>query len=174
MARRRQDGSRRRRVPINFDKISHEAKMAALSIGMECIGVLAEKIAEEANANAPVINPTPPPLAGQALRRGPDKTSGKQTSGPIKGNVFAQESAKVPFSYLVCAPAWYAHYSEYGTDPHDISAKKSKILAFRAKDGSEVFAKTVSHPGVKPKPFLRPAADKAEQFLDEILNSGRW
>lgn len=51
-----------------------------------------------------------------------------------------------------------AHLVEFGTRPHNISAKPSAWLFFK-----NMFAKTVSHPGAKPKPFMRPALDTMAQ-----------
>lgn len=50
----------------------------------------------------------------------------------------------------------YAHLVEYGTRPHIIKAKPGSALNV---NGQEV--KSVNHPGAKPKPFMRPAADKS-------------
>lgn len=48
----------------------------------------------------------------------------------------------------------YAHLVEYGTRAHVIAPKKKKAVV----TGDGVF-KRVNHPGDKPKPFMRPAAD---------------
>jgi HK97 gp10 family phage protein len=50
--------------------------------------------------------------------------------------------------------AWYWHFVEFGTQPHIIKAKKAGSLQFGG-----TFAKSVMHPGAKPKPFMRPALD---------------
>lgn len=48
-----------------------------------------------------------------------------------------------------------AHLVEFGTRPHNISAKvKGGWLSFM-----NIFRKIVAHPGTKPKPFMRPALD---------------
>jgi hypothetical protein len=49
---------------------------------------------------------------------------------------------------------------ELGTKPHTITAK-GKALAWKGADGEAVFAKSVQHPGVKPRPWLRPALGRA-------------
>lgn len=53
--------------------------------------------------------------------------------------------------------AWYAHFIEGGTDPHEIEAQTRQALAF---DG-HVVAK-VNHPGTAARPFVRPAFDESE------------
>lgn len=64
--------------------------------------------------------------------------------------------------------AWYAHLIEYGTasyysgtgstvgGPYDIRASKGKSLFFAG-----LFAQVITHPGIRPQPFMRPALDKA-------------
>jgi HK97 gp10 family phage protein len=49
---------------------------------------------------------------------------------------------------------FYAKFVEYGTKPHVIKAKDGGALAF----GGGV-VQSVQHPGISPKPFLRPALD---------------
>jgi len=46
---------------------------------------------------------------------------------------------------------YYAHMVEFGTRPHAITAKAMTI------NGNVV--RSVAHPGAKPKPFMRPAAE---------------
>ena len=50
--------------------------------------------------------------------------------------------------------AFYAHMIEYGTAPHKITAKDGGWLSFGG-----VFAKSIEHPGIAPRPFMRPALD---------------
>lgn len=51
--------------------------------------------------------------------------------------------------------AWYAHIIEFtGAVPHKIKAKGKGWLAFGG-----FFGKSVQHPGMKAKPFMRPALD---------------
>jgi HK97 gp10 family phage protein len=64
--------------------------------------------------------------------------------------------------------AWYAHLIEYGTasyysgtgktvgGPYDIRASKGKSLFFAG-----IFSQVITHPGIRPQPFMRPALDKA-------------
>lgn len=171
MARRR--GTRTRTIGLDLNKMNHALRMALLEEGNEVIGMLAERVAEEANRRAPVIKAEAQTKSTrpQPLRRGPDK-QGHSSSGPLKNAVFAQESQKVPNSYLVCAPAWYAHFVEYGTEAHTIKAKKSNLLRFpgtKESAGEEVLTDTVEHTGARPRPFLRPAADMAEVFVKELI-----
>lgn len=53
--------------------------------------------------------------------------------------------------------AKYAAAVEDGSGPHIIRARKKKALRF-VVDGQVVFAKSVRHPGTRPRPFLSKAA----------------
>jgi hypothetical protein len=53
--------------------------------------------------------------------------------------------------------ARYAAAVHDGSAPHIIKARKKKALRF-VMDGEVVFAKSVRHPGTRPRPFLAKAA----------------
>jgi len=52
--------------------------------------------------------------------------------------------------------AYLAHWVEYGVRAHNIAAKLKGWLSF-----GNVFVKEVAHPGIKPRPFMRPALDRS-------------
>lgn len=172
MARRRRMGPKRQTtIAFDLNKMSHEIRMIILEEGNGIIGELAKRVAEEARSLAPTLPSSETP-------RGPNKRGGDHKSGPLKQNIFAQPSAKVPGSWLVVSPAWYSHLVEYGTEAHEIKPKNKKALAWvepgaTAGDDRLIITQHVNHPKVGPRPFLRPAADKAEQILDSILSSRR-
>lgn len=156
MAKRRRLGPKRSTsIAFDLNKMSHEIRNIINLEGEGIIGELAERVAEEARSLAPVLQGEP---------RGSNKRNGDDRSGPLKENIFAQPSAKVPGSWIVCSPAWYSHFVEYGTSEHDMPYPGTKVL----KEAGQPYPK-VHHTGAKQKPFLRPAADKAEQFLQEII-----
>lgn len=64
-----------------------------------------------------------------------------------RGTVTASLKAKGPHAHV-------AKWVEFGTKPHEITAKDGS-LSFGGG-----FAKSVMHPGAKRKPFLRPALDQ--------------
>lgn len=49
----------------------------------------------------------------------------------------------------------YALFVEFGTKPHIIRPVNKKSLKFKGRDGGDVFAKQVNHPGTQPQPFIR-------------------
>lgn len=60
----------------------------------------------------------------------------------------------------VTATADYAAAVELGSKPHVIRAKNGQFLKFPGRDGKPVFIREVNHPGTRPRPFLRNAADQ--------------
>lgn len=84
-------------------------------------------------------------------------------------------------SYVIAGDkdAYYAHILEFGSasfytgkgktvgGPYVISAKKAKYLLIAG--GTPV--KSVKHPGVRPKPFMRPAFDLySDAAIDAVVN----
>ena len=70
------------------------------------------------------------------------------------------------------ARAEYAAYVEYGTKPHEIRPRTSRVLAWK-KGGKTIFARRVMHPGTRAQPFMIPGAQKAIQssnVLERIVN----
>ena len=179
MARR---ASRTRTIGFDLNKMSQSIRAFLLEAGMEVVQELAERVAKEANARAPESE-EPYYLVNNsnrkfARRRGPNKSGGSD-SGPIRGSVFAQESQKVPYSYLVCSPSWYSHFVEYGTQMHTMprKSKKGKKMVFPGTNeyiGEVIATMNVTHPGARRRPFMRPAADMAEEIAREILRAKGW
>lgn len=54
------------------------------------------------------------------------------------------------------AITYYAWWIEHGTAAHAIKPKDGKALKF-----GDHFARTIKHPGLAPRPFMRPALDAA-------------
>lgn len=106
----------------------------------------AKPVLESARANAPVKTGT--------LREGL-----KITGRSRRGRVTASVKATGKHAYL-------ARWLEYGTAAHSITAKKGGWLFFGK------FAKSVQHPGIKPRPFMRPALDTRAR--DALLAVGEY
>ena len=65
--------------------------------------------------------------------------------------------------------AWYAHIVEFtGAAAHKISARGKGMLAFGG-----FFGKSVHHPGMKAKPFMRPALDGRSSAAIQAANCRR-
>lgn len=59
--------------------------------------------------------------------------------------------------------AKYAPYLEYGTRPYRITPRRGQALRFVDRFGKVRFAKSVQHPGLRPRPFFGPSWDEAVQ-----------
>jgi hypothetical protein len=55
--------------------------------------------------------------------------------------------------------AKYAPFLEHGTGPYTIRARRAKALRFFV-GGAVRFAKSVQHPGLRPRPFFGPSWDE--------------
>lgn len=60
-----------------------------------------------------------------------------------------------------------AVFVEYGTRPHAIYPVNASCLAFFA-GGRMVFTAYVNHPGTRPQPFVRYAAEEAQRRAPEV------
>lgn len=56
--------------------------------------------------------------------------------------------------------ATYAPFLEYGTRPHRIVARRGQALRFLDRTGKLRFARSVNHPGTRPRPFFGPSWDE--------------
>ena len=94
----------------------------------------AKPVLEQAKANAPV-------KTGVLAKGLKISTSGKG------GTVIAKVKAGGKHAFV-------APWLEYGTAPHKITSKGGGWLFFGG-----LFAKSIDHPGLSPRPFMRPALD---------------
>jgi HK97 gp10 family phage protein len=61
--------------------------------------------------------------------------------------------------------AFYAHMVEFGTQAHKISANMKRALVING----QLVRGEISHPGARPRPFMRPALDaKAQQAIEDV------
>ena len=68
----------------------------------------------------------------------------------------------------------YGQYHEEGRrGPWIVRAKRARMLSFKV-GGQQVYAKNVTHPGIKARPFLRPAIEdnleNAKDIFTQILS----
>jgi len=84
----------------------------------------------------------------------------KITTNTRGGKVTATLKATGPHAHV-------ARWLEYGTKAHFIKAKAGKALSF----GGHLLIK-VLHPGMRPKPFMRPALDSRAQ--DAVVAAGEY
>jgi HK97 gp10 family phage protein len=104
-------------------------------------------------------------LSGQVL---------KNRTGTLRRSVFSTNAAvsgmRIEATVGVGREAPYGEMLEKGTPPHTIRARNKKVLRFQGtQDGETVYRKEVSHPGTKPKPFLRPSlAENKDRIIEAI------
>lgn len=173
MARRNRGANRHHWVGIDINRVCQELRAIVVEEGLEILGEVAKKVADQANRLAPVLKNSDQTKKWKEMHR-----SWHEDTGPIKGNIVAMKSPNVPATWLVMSPSWYSHFVEYGTEGAEaprhewhIEMKEGRRpkMAFNYK-GKRMVTDWVYHPDVQPQPFLRPAADSAEYFLIQILN----
>lgn len=76
------------------------------------------------------------------LRRSIGPPSVRETSGGAEGEL--------------AVTAKYAPFLEHGTPPYTIRARRAKALRFFV-GGAVRFARSVQHPGLRPRPFFQPS-----------------
>lgn len=113
-------------------------------------------------------------VARDAKTRAPSKTGALRASiqrGPVSGSL-AGDNLEVE----VGAGVPYAPYVEKGTGihgegngPYPIFPVNRQALRF-AIGGKWIFAKNVLHWGIKPQPYLTPAAEENEEKILSILD----
>ena len=65
----------------------------------------------------------------------------------------------------VTSHAPYSAFVHQGTKPHVIRPRNASALKFQM-DGRTVFAKSVNHPGTRPRPFLTKAVERVLGSLE--------
>lgn len=114
-------------------------------------------------------------VIAQAAKDNLDKNDSVKT-GELKKSIrvrFKKKSQRYGWvRYEIVAggkKAWYSHFVEFGTasyytgkgksigKPYEIKPKKRKSLFIAG-----LFKEQVTHPGIKPRPFMRPAFDEKQ------------
>lgn len=92
--------------------------------------------------------------------RAPTRKIGKHATNPRIKNNYTAEVRIGPKK-----DAWYLRFWETGTSTHKIRARRASILT----DKVTIFGKEVDHPGIQPRPFLRPAFDSEHRSFIRIF-----
>lgn len=85
--------------------------------------------------------------------------------GPIK---FIPESKSISGTIVTDEGLLYIILEFQGRAPGKIEG--NPILHFFAEDGTEVFTRSVDHPGFPPMPHVRPALEETLQNTQRIVN----
>lgn len=90
----------------------------------------------------------------------------RRQSGHLGRSVSSEIHPTLPIGRAgVTKSAPYGKYLEFGTGPRTIRAKNVKSLT----DGKSFFGRVVKHPGIAPRPFLRPALKKSISGITTIM-----
>lgn len=125
-------------------------------------------------------------ISNKALRQGanilkeemkaqvPVRSGALKKSIKVKKNSFDRDTKAQTYTIGPTGKvAFIARFIEYGTSTHKIKVGKMRVLA-NSKSG-QIFGKEINHPGLKPKPFIRPAFDSkkgtAVDKVTEVIRS---
>lgn len=67
------------------------------------------------------------------------------------------------------AGARHAHLVERGAAAHNIRAKRRKVLAYQG--GGKVYGTRVRHPGMRARPFLKPALEANRDAVNQVFRA---
>lgn len=132
------------------------AKMEA-NVMRSGMGAGANVLVKEAKSRAPVGEPSKEGRKKYKLYAGALRDSIRKSSRIKFGTVMVSIKAGGK-NKKTGANVYYAHMIEWGTKAHTISARKGSSLSF-----GKFFGQSVKHPGIKPRPFMRPALDIAHR-----------
>lgn len=113
-----------------------------------------------------------PRIVGEAQARAP-----KKTGALAKSIKYTTKDGVLEIS----ASAKYANFQEFGTAsrgefggaPYTIAPKKARALRF-VSNGRVVYTRRVVHPGIPPRPYMRPAAIAVlGPFMVALLDRGQ-
>lgn len=131
---------------------------------------ISELTAEEITQN--IMYDLGPRIIMNAAQRAPRKTGQLANSIAFRVNGSTLE---------ILAKAPYGNYQEFGTasrgefggSPYTIVPRKGKRLRFSV-GGKTVYARKVTHPGIRPRPYMRPAAiEELGPLMKELLDRGQ-
>ena len=111
-----------------------------------------------------------PPLASKAVRKtafdiqATAKTLAPFDTGNLRNSITVENLG--PYASAIGPTAAYGRYVEEGTGPHIIKPRNARALHFNG-----IFTSRVSHPGTRPQPYMRPAAEKHLPGFMEALGA---
>lgn len=108
------------------------------------------------------------PLAREAIRKEApvSKTHGPggkvRKGGAFKASIADRSSSGAGMARVeIGSTAAYAKFLVEGTRPHEIRARNAAALHFWVSGGTEMWRRTVRHPGTRPNPFVQKAMKPA-------------
>jgi hypothetical protein len=107
--------------------------------------------------------------AAEARATHPYQDRTHKLTDSIRGRV--EVSAPGAAVGVIEATAKYSQFVERGTEPHEIESRrhgKRRALHW-VSGGQDFFARRVNHPGTDPRPFIAPAAQAAERYIERQI-----
>jgi HK97 gp10 family phage protein len=136
---------------------------------VEDLAALSKKSPEEITGN--IFQSLGEDIVRKAREKAPVKT------GTLRNSISYRVSGKE----LIIGPhVPYAPYMEFGTgsksefggNAYEIKPKSGQYLKFQV-GGKTVFTKKVMHPGIEPRPFMRPAVEEVMgELADKLADHG--
>ncbi len=137
--------------------------MADIQVKIGFVGKLQQQVAAVAARVKPAFVEGVRQLLQDIFRRSQERVSGpvlKVRTGHLRRSAFLTvEATPTGAAGVVGYRAIYAKWQEQGTRPYTIRARNRRALRFMGRDGEPVFAKSVRHPGLRPRPFLGPSVE---------------
>lgn len=102
-------------------------------------------------------------IAEEAKQNVPVATGKLRDSFRVGSKVDARTGRVTAYAKAGNKKAWYGHFIEFGTAPHEIRSKSGGALFVPGRG----FVTFVMHPGARAKPFMRPAMYAAQTAAAE-------
>jgi HK97 gp10 family phage protein len=122
----------------------------------QSLKTMAQYVADEIRRAAPVGRTTG--------RDGPTGGELRRSIGTEKRK--AHQNKQSRFVVGINPRAFYWKFIEFGTKPHTIKGRKGKFLSFGGKQ-----YRSVKHPGLPARPFIRPTWDRVKTNLPRMFMS---
>jgi len=148
------------------DVAAATADLTSLIGNLQNAPKLVEKLTKE------LIHDTADKIAQIARSKAPIRTGALRESINIQYDGDFSATIGPHVDYGVYQEFGTASRGEFGGQPYTIVPKKGKYLVFTI-NGRKIFAKKVTHPGIKPKYYMRGALEAVLQpFIDELTEIG--
>jgi HK97 gp10 family phage protein len=96
-------------------------------------------------------------------------TKRKATRIEVSTHGSREGSRNVTVTLSPSKKAWYLGFFETGAKPHQISGRRGRRLYFKGRKGNLVVVRSVRHPGMRARPWLRPAYEaKREAAVGKV------
>ena len=96
-----------------------------------------------------------------------DEANSRAIKPVVEALVDKSSATRVDVKIGVPKEQFYVAIFETGAQPHEITPHKKFNLFFEGAQG-EIFTRSVKHPGVPARPFLRPALEEKTEAVKDL------